>query len=113
MFRNTVFASIIALGAAGAAQAQDNGPRLVGGGGDGGPRIEYVVPSRNVVGGGDARLVGDSSSRSLAYSGQTQAQAPSGLVAQVIGGGNERQLVYWPAAQAPVSLAGQLNRHGG
>ncbi len=28
MFRTTVFASLIALGAVGAAQAQDNGPRL-------------------------------------------------------------------------------------
>ena len=35
MFRNALFASLIALGAtAGAAQAQDHGPRLVGGGTD-------------------------------------------------------------------------------
>jgi hypothetical protein len=32
MIRNAVFASVIAFGAIGAAQAQDAGPRLVGGG---------------------------------------------------------------------------------
>jgi hypothetical protein len=52
MFRTTLIASVIALGAAGAAQAQDLGPRLIGGGADGGPRVEYAAPSQNVVGGG-------------------------------------------------------------
>jgi hypothetical protein len=113
MFRNALIASVIALGTIGAAQAQDNGPRLIGGGGDGGPRVEYPEPSQNVVGGGYARITGDSSSRSVAYAGPTATQAPSGLIGQLNGGGNEQTLVYAPAPAASTALAGKPARHGG
>jgi hypothetical protein len=113
MFRNALIASVIALGTVGAAQAQDNGPRLIGGGGDGGPRVEYPEPSQNVVGGGYARLTGEGDSRSLAYAGPTATQAPSGLIAQIEGGGNEQALVYAPAPAASTALAGKPARHGG
>jgi hypothetical protein len=112
MFRTALLASVLALGTAGAALAQDNGPRLIGGGGDGGPRVEYVVPSQNVVGGGFARLTGDSDSRSVAYAGPTAAQVQVG-VAQIIGGGQDQQLAYGPAPATGTSLAGQMTRHGG
>ncbi|MBL6081859.1 hypothetical protein JMJ56_28135 [Belnapia sp. T18] len=113
MFRTTVFASLIALGAVGAAQAQDHGPRLVGGGADGGPRVEYVAPSQNVVGGGYARITGESTNRSIAYSGQTTRQQQSGSVAQLVGGGREQTLVYVPAQAASPTFAGQFSRRGG
>ena len=108
MFRNAAFATLIALGAVTApAMAQDNGPRLVGGGADGGPRVEYPVPSENVVGGGYARITGDSTSRSVAYSGRTTAQPGSGLVGRLVGGGREQALVYVPAPASSSALAGQ------
>ncbi|MDO9712534.1 hypothetical protein [Paracraurococcus lichenis] len=113
MFRNALIASVIALGTAGAAQAQDVGPRLIGGGADGGPRVEYAVPSQNVVGGGDARFTGDRSSRSLAYAGQTAKQAPSGLVGQLVGGADEQKLVYVPAPATAATYATRLTSHGG
>jgi hypothetical protein len=113
MFRTALIASVLALGTVGAAQAQDNGPRLVGGGGDGGPRVEYAEPSQNVVGSGYARLTGEGDSRSLAYAGSTMAQAPSGLVARIEGGGIEQRLVYGPAPAASTALAGQPARPGG
>jgi hypothetical protein len=83
MTRMTVFAALIAFGAAGAAQAQDAGPRLIGGGD--GPQVIYDAPSQNVVGGGYARLTGEGNSRSIAYSGPTKAQPDSGLVASLVG----------------------------
>jgi hypothetical protein len=113
MIRNTVFASLIALTAAGAAQAQDNGPRLVGGGADGGPRVEYVTPSENVVGGGYARITGEANSRTLAYSGQTATQHEGRYVAQLVGGGREQALVYVPTRAASPTLAGRPVGQGG
>ncbi len=113
MFRNALIASVVLFGTAGAALAQDNGPRLIGGGGDGGPRVEYAEPSQNVVGGGHARLTGDSDSRSLAYAGPTATQAPSGLIGQLVGGGSEQKLVYVPAPAASTALAGKPARPGG
>jgi hypothetical protein len=105
MTRMTVFAALIAFGAAGAAQAQDAGPRLIGGGD--GPQVIYDAPSQNVVGGGYARLTGEGNSRSIAYSGPTKAQPDSGLVASLVGGGREQALVYAPAqAASSSSLAG-------
>ncbi|RYI99024.1 MAG: hypothetical protein EON47_17950, partial [Acetobacteraceae bacterium] len=71
MTRTTLFAALIALGAAGAAQAQsqplDQGPRLIGGGD--GPQVIYDVPSQNIVGGGYARLTGEGNSRRPRCSG--------------------------------------------
>src|SRR4051812_18716557 len=89
MIRSALLASAILLGT-GAAQAQDAGPRLVGGGEN--AVAASRVPSRNIVGGGFARLAGGDN-QSLAYSG-TQSQAPSGLIAEVVGGGENRQLIY-------------------
>ena len=107
MFRATVLASLIALGTVGAAQAQDNGPRLVGGNGDGGPRVEYSEPSQNVVGGGYARITGEGISRSVTYTGPAKAQTQSGLIGALVGGGDEQKLVYVPASSSSTSLAGQ------
>ena len=58
MFRNLLLASVIALGSTGAALAQE-GPRLVGGGGNGGPEVVYDnnIPG-NVLGGAQVRMSG-------------------------------------------------------
>ncbi len=113
MIRHTVFASLVAFAAAGAAQAQDASPRLVGGGADGGPRVEYAEPSRNVVGGGHARITGEASNRSLAYSGPTTTQGETGYVARLVGGGREQALVHLPTRAASPTLAGQPTGQGG
>lgn len=111
MIRNTLLASVIVLGAIGAAQAQDAGPRLIGGGND--STVAYAVPSDNLVGGGVARIIGGGENQSLAY-GRTAAQAPNGLVAEVIGGGENRELVYHALPAPGRTLAGQgAPRQGG
>jgi hypothetical protein len=65
MSRNALIASVVALGAAGAAQAQDGGPRLIGSGAD--AQVVYAEPSRNLVGGGVATTCGSSDDRTIAY----------------------------------------------
>ena len=105
MFRNALIASVVLFGTAGAALAQDNGPRLVGGGADGGPRVVYAEPSQNVVGGGYARITGEAANRSVAYAGPTVGQAMTGYVARLVGGGREQALVYVPAQPGSPTLA--------
>ena len=111
MIRNAFFASAIALAAIGAARAQDNGPRLVGGGAD--AAVSYAVPSSNLVGGGLATIIGGGENQRLAYAPAPSVQAPSGLVAEVVGGGENRQLVYRAAPAPRRQLAGQAARQGG
>lgn len=108
MIRNTLLASVIALGTAGAAQAQDAGPRLLGGGPD--ATVTYAEPSENLAGGGRARIVGGGENQRLVYA-DTTAQPSSGLVAEIIGGGENRRLVY---RTLPVrQLAGPAPHQGG
>jgi len=101
MFRNAVIASVVAFGVAGVAQAQDLGPRLIGGGAD--AQVVYAEPSRNLVGGGVAATSGSGDDRTIAY-GTTAFQAQAGLVAELTGAGENAQLVYRPAAPATDSL---------
>jgi opacity protein-like surface antigen len=96
MVRNILLASVIALGAAGAAQAAD-GPRLVGGLGNGGAQIEYGGAPANVVGGGTVVLNGGGDDRSYTFGAVNPQQ---GRIGHVIGGGGETQLVYDAAPQA-------------
>jgi hypothetical protein len=114
MFRNALIASVVLFGAAGAALAQDNGPRLIGGGGDGGPQVEYAEPSQNIVGGGYARITGEAGNRSVAAVGPTTGQAPTGYIAQFVGGGREQALSYVPAPNGSPTMAAQpSDRIGG
>ncbi len=108
MFRSTLIASLLALGTAGAALAQDNGPRLVGGGGDGGPRVEYSQPSQNVVGGGPATIIGGGENQQVVYGPMSTSQASSGLVARIVGGGADRQVIYEAAPNTNSALASQM-----
>jgi hypothetical protein len=105
MIRNAAFASAIALGAIGAAQAQDAGPRLVGGGNN--AEVVYATPSHNVVGGGAATITGGGDKLRIAYGSGTTAQEQHGLVAELIGGGNDKQLVYRPAVPTGAMVAGR------
>ena len=111
MIRNALIASLIAFGAAGAAQAQDGGPRLVGGGPD--AQVVYAEPSTNVVGGGRATIIGGNTDQRLAYGGATRTQPQTGFVAEIIGGGESQQVVYHQVGPAAAMMAGRPARQGG
>ena len=98
MFRKLLLASVVALGATGAALAQDDGPRLVGGGGDGGPRVEYgdTAPG-SVVGGVAVRMNGGGRDEYFQYGA---VNAFPGQVGTLVGGGNEAHVEYQPVPQA-------------
>ncbi len=110
MIRNALFASAIALGTFGVAQAQDLGPRLVGGGEN--TQVVYAEPSRNVVGGGAATITGGADNLRIAYGPRVDAQAPR-YVAELVGGGNNTEVVYHEIVPATTMLAGQPSRRGG
>jgi hypothetical protein len=105
MFRSTLIASLIATGAA---FAQDDGPRLVAGGGDGGPRVEYSQSSQNVAGGGSASIIGGGENQQVVYGPMSTSQASSGLVARIVGGGADRRVIYEAAPATNSALAGQM-----
>jgi len=111
MIRNTIIAAVLALGAVGAAQAQDNGPRLIGTGDN--AQLVYAVPSRNTVGGGVATLTGTGDNARLAYGGPVRQEAQTGLVAELVGTGDNAQLVYRAPATGSTLLAGQGARPRG
>jgi hypothetical protein len=92
MIRTILLASGLALGTATVHAA----PQLVGGGDE--AHVEYGgLPGGSPVGGGHVRLSGGGNDRSYAY-GAMQAQP--GRVAVLVGGGDEAQVVYLPAAPA-------------
>jgi hypothetical protein len=97
MFRNLLLASVIALGAASAAMAQE-GPRLVGGNGGGGPEVVYDngLPG-NVVGGAQVRMSGGAQDRVYSYG---QVNTFQGQVGRLVGGGAEAHVVYEPVQHA-------------
>jgi hypothetical protein len=102
---------VFALGTAGAALAQDAGPSLIGGGDN--AQVVYAVPSRNIVGGGAATITGGGDNLSIAHGPQVTTEAATGLVAELIGGGDDAQLVYHPAQASGSMLAGQAARPRG
>jgi hypothetical protein len=104
MIRTALVASALALATLGAAQAQDNGPRLVGGGDN--AQVVYTEPSHNVVGGGAATITGGGDNLRIAYGSGSTAQAQHGLVAELIGGSNDKQLVYRQVGSAAALRAG-------
>jgi hypothetical protein len=85
-------AATLALGISSAAQAQQTGPRLIGGGDD--AQVVYAQPSHNLAGRGTATLVGGGEDRQVAYAPDTVAQPGHGLVAVLVGGGADVQLAY-------------------
>src|SRR4051794_29751100 len=92
MIRSAVFASLIALGATAAAQAQDRGPHLTGGGDN--AQVLYGEQSRNVVGGGFGSIGGGGDNLRITYGPRVTTEAPNGTVARLVGGGDDEQVVY-------------------
>ena len=108
MVRNALFASLSALGAAGAAQAQDLGPRLVGGGEN--AQVVYSEPSGNVVGGGYASIAGGGENARVAYGQPAIPNASSSLVARLENINGDLRVVYGPAAPSGSMLAGHAGQ---
>ena len=99
MIRNAVFASLIALGAAGAAQAAETGPRLVNQGGS--QEVVYgQEPNGNVVGGAFATITGGGDNRVYHAAPGARTEAGTGLVGRVVNVNGETRVVYAPATQA-------------
>ncbi|WP_343895713.1 hypothetical protein [Craurococcus roseus] len=98
MFRNIAFASLIAVGAAatGAAQAADDGPRLVNRSGS--QEVVYGGPRGNVVGGAYATITGggDNTVYSAVSGGRTEEPA---LVGRLSGGGDDEVITYGTPAR--------------
>lgn len=111
MLRKVLLASVLALGTAGIAQAQDAGPRLVGGGEN--AQVVYATPSNNVVGGAVASISGGGDNTQIAYGQVPAAHTQSSMTAELVGGGENAQLVYHQAAPTGSMLAGRMARHGG
>ena len=104
MFRQALFASLIALAAAGPALAEGANSS-----GDGGGTFAHAgsIPgarSGSVVGGGVVSLSGGGDNQTFTYfAPQTQAQ--SGWIASLSGGGNDAQVTYAPAAPSVSTFA--------
>lgn len=109
MIRNTLFASLLALGAAATtgAQAFDHGAPF--GGGGGGPDAVGAPRSDNVVGGGRVAIAGGGDN--MRYQAALDARAQeSDAVATLAGGGDNAQLVYRQSAPAVTRLADARRR---
>ncbi len=95
MLRSALLASVIALGATSAALAQE-GPVLVGGGGDGGPRVVYATPSNNtIVGGAQVTMSGGNRDHSYSYGAVTSIPGQVGTLVGGLADGSPR-VVYAP-----------------
>lgn len=94
MFRNSILAAALALAAIGTAQAE---PRLEGDAASRRVAYEGTLPTQ--VGGAVAHLETTGDGPTLVTDRATGAQ--QGLVAQIIGGGDDLQIVYVAPARAP------------
>ena len=97
MLRNTVFASLIALGAAGAAAAQaaDNGPQLVNR--NGSQEVVYGdARTGNIVGGAYATITGGGDNAVYRAAPGAHTEEPA-LVGRLSGGGDNEVITYSPA----------------
>lgn len=63
----------------------------------------YTSDARNVVGGGDARLVGSGEGRQVVYIGPTQAQEP--VFAHLVGTGEDARIIYSSTADRALALS--------
>ena len=99
MIRNAVFATLIALGAAGAAQAADRGPWLVNEGGS--QEVVYgTAPAGNLVGGAFATISGGGDNLAYRAAPGGRTEAGTGLVARLENVNGNQRVVYGPAAPA-------------
>ena len=105
MFRKSIFASLIALGAAaaGAAQAAENGPRLVNR--NGSQEVVYDQPRGNVVGGAYATVTGGGENAAYSAAPGARTEEPA-LVGRLSGGGNDEVITYTAPATARADRLG-------
>ena len=102
MIRNAVFASLLALSAAGAAQAADPGPRLVNV--NGSQEVVYRArPAGNVVGGAFASISGGGDNLVYQAAPGARTEAGTGLVARLENVNGDQRVVYGPATPATSS----------
>jgi hypothetical protein len=94
MFRKIAFASLIALGAAGAAQAAEDGPRLVNR--NGSQEVVYEGLRDNVVGGAYATITGGGDNTVYRAAPGARTEEPA-LVGRLSGGGDNEVITYSPA----------------
>ena len=112
MIRNTVFASLIALGAVnGAAQAAEDGPRLVNRGGS--QEVVHGALAGTVLGGAFATVTGGGEDRVYHAAPGGHTEAGTGLVGRVVNVNGETQVVYAPAASSTTVVAGRAARPRG
>ncbi len=102
MFRNAVFASLIALGAASAAtgaaaQTADEGPRLVNRNGT--QEVVYGPRPGNVVGGAHATITGGGDNTTYRAAPGARTEEPA-LIGRLSGGGDDEVVTYTVPAQA-------------
>jgi hypothetical protein len=91
MIRNILLPAIVFAGLAGAAFAQE-GPRLVGGAGNGGAEVEYgTAPMGDFVGRAESRIIAGGAERSYVY-GRTQGV--EGRIGRIVGGGDNQHVEY-------------------
>ncbi len=96
-------AATLALGISSIVQAQQNGPRQIGGGED--AQVVYAQPSHNLAGRGIATLVGGGEHRQVVYAPMRIGQVSSGLVARITGSGENQQVVYEASPKTNSALA--------
>ncbi|MBV1796383.1 hypothetical protein [Siccirubricoccus sp. G192] len=104
VLRHALFASLLAVAAGGAAHAQDPGPWLANQGGS----LEVVSGTslRQPVGGGAVGLSGGGENEVITYGATADTHAQRGLVAEMLGGGNDAVVVYrQPVRPAIAELA--------
>ena len=114
MIRNTVFASLIAFGAAaGVAQAQDNAPRLVNQ--NGSQEVVNEQAGDNIVGGAFARITGGGNFQTYSAAPGARTERQDDLVATLSGGGDNEVITYAaPTSATSSSYALRLSpSHGG
>ena len=112
MLRNPLFASLLALGAAGCVQAADDaGPRLVNiNGSQEVVRGSSSRPDGKAAGGAVASITGGGEARVYAGAPGGRTQAGTGLVGRTVNVNGDTQVVYAPAA--PTASAGMFaGRH--
>jgi hypothetical protein len=111
MIRNALFASMIVLGAAGAAQASDPGPRLVNRNGT--QEVVYGPQGPdNVIGGAFATIAGGGANLVYRAAPGGRTQEADGRIGRVVTVNGETRVVYAPAAStaSATMLAGRCGR---
>jgi hypothetical protein len=111
MIRRLIIVATLALGVASTARAQDQGPRLTGGGEN--AEVVYPEPSSNLVGGGVAHIAGGGDNLQITYGPRVRTETPNGLIAELSSGGEDAVVTYRQAVPSNTLLASRLRRPGG